>query len=80
MTATQLKRLQRLIEKWEKHLPTPETSFTGSVGVIKGQRYAYKRVLREIESLLRKPQEGPVGDMKEFDFFLRKQASEGRFV
>jgi hypothetical protein len=54
MTDPQLKRLQRLVEKWEKHLPTcADTNFTGSTGVMKGQRYAYKRVLRQIEAILR---------------------------
>lgn len=54
MIDTQLKRLQRLIENWEKHLPMcADPRFTGSTGVTKGQRYAYKRVLRHIEALTR---------------------------
>jgi hypothetical protein len=63
----QLKRFQHLIQKWEKHLPTcAQQAFNGHTGVVKGQRYAYKRMLREIEALLREENaEHDYGELRE---------------
>lgn len=53
MTNRQLRELQRKVEKWDKHLPCPKSvHFDGNAGVIKGQHYAYRRVIQMIEVLM----------------------------